>query len=307
MSISKKDKFKLGIFVVSGLLIFVLAVYYLGKQENIFRSGITVYAEFPNIKGLQVGNNVRFLGTNAGYVSNVSVKSDSIIVVAMVIVDDMKQFIRKNSIVEIINEGVMGSKILEINPGSGEFDPIQDNDLLPSRITLSMEEVFSALESTVENSIKASENLWLITESIKKGEGALGKFVNDAEMNQVIDDITANILSITHEARIVMDKTINDQNSLGRFLNDDLFSQKLEQALIQFDTVIMNMQTLSSEIRKASEAINQGDGVINKLLYDRDFALETDTTLVKIHDAIDNVTQTSDVIRRSWIFNLFPR
>jgi phospholipid/cholesterol/gamma-HCH transport system substrate-binding protein len=305
MKINNKSKFQLGIFVVSGLLIFVVAVYYLGKQENIFGSGMTVYAEFPNIKGLQVGNNVRFLGTNAGYVSSVSVKNDSIIVVAMVVNNDMKEFIRKNSSVEIRNEGVMGSKILEIQPGTGDFDIIENNDMLPSRITLSMEEVFSALESTVENSIKASENLFLITESIKNGEGALGKLLNDPAMNQSIDDITDNIFAITHDAKVVMDKTNSSQNDLGRLLNDDLFSRKMEQTFVQLDTVMMNMQSLTAEIRQASEAINQGDGVINKLLYDSDLSVETDTTLTKLHDAIDNVTQTSDAIRRSWILNLF--
>jgi phospholipid/cholesterol/gamma-HCH transport system substrate-binding protein len=307
MPISKKNHFQLGIFVVAGLLIFVLAVYYLGKQENIFGSGVTVYAEFSNIKGLQVGNNVRFLGTSAGYVSSVSVKTDSIIVVTLVVSHEMSEYIRKNSTVEIQNEGVMGSKILEIKPGSGDFEVIENNDLLPSRNTLSMEEVFSALESTVDNSIKASENLWMITESIRNGEGALGKFVNDSEMNQSIDDITANILAITHDAKMVMDKTTSDQNDLGRFLNDDLFSQKLEQTFVQLDTVMLNMQALSAEIKKATEAINQGEGVINKLLYDRGFAVETDTTLTKINHAIENVTETSDVIKRSWIFNLFPR
>jgi phospholipid/cholesterol/gamma-HCH transport system substrate-binding protein len=307
MQISKKNQLQLGIFVVAGLVIFVLAVYYLGKQQNIFGSGVTVYVEFSNVKGLQVGNNVRFLGTSAGYVSNVSVKSDSIIVVTMVVSHEMSRYIRQNSTVEIQNEGVMGSKILEIKPGTADYDLIENNNRLPARSTLSMEEVFSALESTVENSIKASENLWLITESIRNGEGALGKFVNDSRMNQTIDDITENILAITHDAKVVIDKTTNNQNDIGRLLNDDIFSQKLEQSFVQMDTVLLNMQALSLEIRKATEALNHGEGVLNKLLYDRDFAVETDTTLTKIHNAIDNVTETSDVIRRSWIFNLFSR
>jgi phospholipid/cholesterol/gamma-HCH transport system substrate-binding protein len=304
---SKKKQLQLGIFVVAGLLIFVLAVYYLGKQENIFGSGITVYAEFSNAKGLKPGNNVRFLGTSAGYVSGVTVKNDSVIVIAIVVSYDMSRYIRKNATVEIQNEGVMGSKILEIKPGSGDAGIIQDNDLLPSGNTLSIEEVFSALETTVENSIKASENLWLITERIKNGEGALGKFINDTNMNQTIDDIAANVRAITTDAKLLMDKTINDENDIGRFLNDDHFTQKLEGTFVQMDSVMENMQSISHEILKATEAINEGEGVFNKLLYDRNFAIETDTTLSKINNAVDNVSETTDVIKRSWIFNLFSR
>lgn len=307
MKISKKQQFKLGVFVVVSIIIFSVAVFYLGKQQNIFGSGVTIYAEFSNIKGLKVGNNVRFLGANAGYVSSISVKSDSIIVVAIEVNDDLSEYIRKNATIEIRNEGVMGSKILEINPGTADHEIIEHNDILPTRSSLTMEEVFSALETTVENSIKASENLWLITERIKAGKGALGKVINDTVMNQTMDNIAADILAITGQTKELIEKTSNNQNDIGRLLNDDYFSERLEKSIEQLDSVMLNMQALSFEIRKAGETINQGEGLINKLLYDRDLALETDTTITKVNNAIDEVTETTDVIRKSWIFNLFSR
>lgn len=307
MQINKKNQLQLGIFVVAGLLIFAVGVYYLGTQQNIFGSGVTIYAEFSDIKGLQVGNNVRFLGTNAGYVSSVSVKSDTIIVVAIVVNEDMSKYIRKNATVEIRNEGLMGSKILEINPGTAEYGIIDEQDSLSTKRSFTMEEVFSALETTVENSIKASENLWQITERIEAGEGALGKIIHDTLMDQTISDIAANLLAITGETKGMVDKTANQQNDIGKLLNDDTFSKKLEESFVQLDSVMVNMQALSFEVRKASETINEGEGLFNKLLYDQDFASETDTTLTKINKAVDNVKETSDVVGRSWIFNLFSR
>ncbi len=305
MKMSRKRMFSLGVFVIAAVIIFVLAVYYLGKQENIFGSGVRVYAEFSNVKGLQVGNAVRFLGTNAGYVSDVIVKNDSVMVVAVVVDRDMSRYVRKNSTVEIKNEGVMGSKILEINPGTGEYEVIEENDVLPSRTSLSMEEVFSSLQTTVENSIKASENLWLITESIKNGEGALGKFVNDNEMNLAIDEIARNLLALTSDAVKVMDKLKRKDNDVGRLLNNDDLTNHLQQSLTELDSLLMHARSALIEIETASEALNSGDGVMRKLLHDAGFAKETDSTLSKVNHAIENVTQTSDVVRRSWIFNLF--
>lgn len=305
MQISKKNQLQLGVFVVIAILIFTVAVYYLGRQQNIFGSGVTIYAEFSNVKGLQVGNNVRFLGTNAGYVSTISVKSDSIIVVELVINNDMSEYIRKDATVEIRNEGIMGSKILEINPGTTDRLTIEHQDILPTRSSFTMEEVFSALESTVENSIKASENLWLITERIKAGKGALGKMINDTLMNEAIDNIAEDILSITERTKEIVNKTTSHQNDIGRLLNDDHFSQQLEKSFEQLDSVMQNMQSLTFEIRKASETINNGEGLLNTLLYDRELAVETDTTVTKISNAVDDLTETSEAIRKSWILNLF--
>ncbi len=305
MQISKKNQLQLGIFVVVAILIFTVAVYYLGKQQNIFGSGVTVYAEFSNVKGLQVGNNVRFLGTNAGYVSSISVKSDSIIMVALVINDDMSEYIRKDATVEIRNEGIMGSKILEINPGTTDHEAIEQKDRLPTRSSLTMEELFSALENTVDNSIKASENLWLITERIKGGEGALGKMISDTLMNESIDNIAEDIIAITQRTKEIVDKTNSDQNDIGRLLNDDHFSQQMEKSFEQLDSVMQNIQTLTFEIKKASETINNGEGLLNTLLYDRELAVETDTTVTKISNAVDELTETSEAIRKSWILNLF--
>jgi phospholipid/cholesterol/gamma-HCH transport system substrate-binding protein len=307
VKISRKRLFRLGVFVVAGLLILFLAVYYLGKQQNIFTSGVTVYAEFSNIKGLQTGNNVRFLGTNAGYVSGLSVKNDSTIVVEILITHNMSRYIRKNSLVEIQNEGIMGSKILEIYPGSGEFNIIEQGSLLPSRTTLSMEELFSSLEETVENSTRASQNLMLVTENILRGEGTLGMLLQENGINVKLEEMSENLLRISRQANEIIAKANSPESDIGKLLNDDVYSRQLEQTMNGFDSLIQNMRLISNEFQNAAEALNDGDGLLSRLLHDSLLANETDTTLRNINNAIENLTETSETIRRSWIFNLFSR
>jgi phospholipid/cholesterol/gamma-HCH transport system substrate-binding protein len=307
MKISRRRLFKLGIFVAAGLFILILAIYYLGRQQNIFGSGITVYAEFSNIKGLQIGNNVRFLGTNSGFVSGISIKNDSTIVVQITINRYMSQYIRKNSIVEIQNEGIMGSKILEIYPGSGEFNTIEEGNLLPSRTTLSMEELFSSLEGTVENSTRASENLMRMSEQILQGEGTLGMLLQDSDMTRRLEELSLNLLRISNEASEAMARLNSPESDIGRLLHDDGYSRQLENTLQGVDTLMENLRNTSSEIRNAAEALNQGDGILSRLLHDTILAKQADTTILNLNHAIENLTETSEVIRRSWIFNLFSR
>ena len=53
---------KLGIFVVLGTILLIIAAYLIGNGQSLFVKKFTVNAVFNNVNGLQVGNNVRFSG-----------------------------------------------------------------------------------------------------------------------------------------------------------------------------------------------------------------------------------------------------
>src|SRR4051812_5732722 len=74
---------KLGIFVSIGLAIFILGIFWIGKQKHLFNTTFSLSAVFTNISGLQVGNNVRFSGINVGTVDNVSIINDTSVRVIM--------------------------------------------------------------------------------------------------------------------------------------------------------------------------------------------------------------------------------
>ena len=78
-------KWKLGMFVLIGLLLFASTIYFVGKQKNLFGSTFHLKAGFSTVSGLQVGNNVRFSGINVGTVDEIELITDSSVVVTLVI------------------------------------------------------------------------------------------------------------------------------------------------------------------------------------------------------------------------------
>ncbi|MNF96416.1 mce related protein [compost metagenome] len=78
---------KLGMFVTIGLLLFILAVYFIGKQKNLFGSTFNITSEFKTVSGLEVGNNVRFSGINIGTVEEIANLSKQMPVPALVLTD----------------------------------------------------------------------------------------------------------------------------------------------------------------------------------------------------------------------------
>ncbi len=307
MKISKINTFKLGLYIVAGLIIFFLGIYYLGKQQNLFRSTITVMTEFKNVKGIQVGNSIRFLGINVGSVSDISISNDTVVIVKMELDRKLSQYIREDSKVEIKNEGVMGTKIINIQPGSSQALPIEENAVLPSASSLTIEEIFGSLEGTVHYSTEAAKNLMDVTEKIKSGEGDLGKLINDNTLKVSFDSLSKNLMYITQDAREIVKKANKGDNDLSRLLNRDTITSHLNRILTEADSIAGNLKTSSKEIKKTTQEINHGNGLMNKVLYDSVFAEDVDTSVVKIKNGIDDIIKVSDAIGESWILNIFKR
>ena len=82
---TQKFKVRLGLFIAGGFLLFVIAIFIIGKQKNLFNPVFKLTTTFYNVSGLQVGSNVRFSGINVGTVDNIKIINDSTVLVDMLI------------------------------------------------------------------------------------------------------------------------------------------------------------------------------------------------------------------------------
>src|SRR5258706_16439224 len=90
-----KFKLRLGLFIAIGLGLFVITIFIIGKQKNLFNPVFKLTTTFYNISGLQVGNNVRFSGINVGTVDNIKIINDSTVRVDMIVKKEVQQFIKR--------------------------------------------------------------------------------------------------------------------------------------------------------------------------------------------------------------------
>ena len=117
MSKEPGSKWKLGMFVTIGLVLFAGTIYFVGKQKNLFGSTFHLTAKFKSAGGLKEGNNVRFFGINIGTVNSVKL-TDSFVTVDLVIKNDVQPFIKTDATATIGSDGLMGDKVLTIMPGA---------------------------------------------------------------------------------------------------------------------------------------------------------------------------------------------
>jgi phospholipid/cholesterol/gamma-HCH transport system substrate-binding protein len=133
MKTTPSQKIKIGAFTFIGLLVLVLAIFFIGNQKNLFSSTFNVYGSFKNVNGLQVGNNVRFAGINIGVVRDINIETDSSARVDLTLNNNVKKFIKKDSKISIGSDGLMGDKLVVIAPGGiNSTQEVQNGNQLAS-------------------------------------------------------------------------------------------------------------------------------------------------------------------------------
>jgi phospholipid/cholesterol/gamma-HCH transport system substrate-binding protein len=220
----KKDisnNIKLGIFISLGMAVFIIGIYFIGEKQQLFRSTFRVSGVFKDVAGLQEGSNVRFSGINVGTIANISIVSDTSIRVEILIDESTRKFIKKDAVASIGSEGLMGNKILVINPGTGGKMEIENNDTVETIQPINMDDVLTSLKITIDNTSNLASDLSKITSTIRSGKGTLGRLLMDQTLAQNIDSSIVNLKQGSEGLKTLMDsaKTSFTKNFDSTFVN----------------------------------------------------------------------------------------
>jgi phospholipid/cholesterol/gamma-HCH transport system substrate-binding protein len=186
-------KAKLGLFVTVGFGLFILLIFIIGRQQNLFNPVFKLSSTFYNISGLQVGNNVRFSGINVGTVDNINIINDSLVRVDMLIKKEVQQFIKSDCEAAIGSEGIIGDRILIITKGNGEAPMVKDGQHIPSVEPVETDAIMSSLQITTDNSAIISEQLAEIMLKVNSGKGTLGMLIADSTIAENLNQTISNL------------------------------------------------------------------------------------------------------------------
>ena len=192
---TQKFKIRLGLFVAAGLALFVLAVFIIGKQKNLFNPVFKITTTFYNVSGLQVGNNVRFSGINVGTVDRIKIINDSTVRVDMLVRKEVKQFIKSDSEVTIGSEGLIGDRLLIITQGSTDAPEAAEGEQLSSTEPVETDAIMASLEISAANAEIITFQLAEIMIKINSGEGTLGRLIQDTVFAENLNQTMVNLKS----------------------------------------------------------------------------------------------------------------
>jgi phospholipid/cholesterol/gamma-HCH transport system substrate-binding protein len=281
----------------------------IGKNRNLFGSTYILKARFDDVKGLVAGNNVRFSGIQAGTVKRVKILTDTVIEVTMTIDTKMEPIIRKNAIVSIGTDGLVGNKVVNIVPAGQPAPLAVAGDILPSKKSVNTDEMLQTLYKT-NNDIAAIAGDLRTTVHQINSSSALWDLLNDKSIPKDLRISLANIRLATEKAgnmadnlhAIVLDVK-NGKGSVGAILTDTSFAQNLNNTIAKLKDVGNEADTLAHEINKMvagiQEDINNGKGTINALLKDSAMVIRLNAILDTIQKGTDGFNQNMEALKHS--------
>jgi phospholipid/cholesterol/gamma-HCH transport system substrate-binding protein len=267
------NKIKMGIFISIGIALFFAGIYFMGVKQQMFTRTFHISAVFNDVSGIQVGNNVRFSGVNIGTIENIKIISKTSVRITMTIDESERKFITKDAEADITTEGLMGNKILIINPGTSESKEIENNDVIAAAEPIKIDDILKQFKITSDNSAHLTGDLSEILDNIHSGKGTIGKLLMDSTYLKVPIE---NAVQITQDLSEIVGRLHSGKGTLGELLMDST----------DLKIPIENAARITKDLSVIVGSIRSGKGTLGKLIMD--------STYLKI--PLDNVVQiTSDL------------
>lgn len=311
------DNIKLGTFVSAGLLFLVVLLYMIGKNMSLFGDTYVLKARFENAQGLVVGNNVRYSGIQSGTVKEIKIMNDTTIEVTLLVEKKMMAIIRKNAIVSIGTEGLVGNKVVNIIPRRKQAPLAEEGDILFAKRSVDADEMLQTLSQTNNDVAVIAADLKITIQRINTSN-ALWNLLNDKSIPENFRVSVANILAATGNAGklvnnlndIVMDMK-NGKGSAGAILRDSSFAKNLNEAILKIKSVGDNVDSLSHEISLVvagvRQDVNSGRGPVNALLKDSAIVIKLNGSLSNIEKGTDGFNQNMEALKHNFLFRGYFR
>jgi phospholipid/cholesterol/gamma-HCH transport system substrate-binding protein len=180
-TLSRLQALVLGLIVLLGVGLGVAGLFAVGSRGWFGKEPLHVRAGFHEIRGVEVGTRVRIKGVDAGEVVGIQFQdgADGLVVLRLAIKNEYRDKVRTNSTVQIVSEGMLGGKVLEIHqgkpkPGQGD-EPAAEDALLESEAGTELADVLGQVKQALQG--------------IQNGDGTLGKLARDPQAYDALLDL----------------------------------------------------------------------------------------------------------------------
>lgn len=296
MSKEPGSRWKLGMFVIIGLVVFAAAIFFVGRQTNLFGSTFHLTAQFKSAGGLKEGNNIRFSGLNVGTVNTITLQ-DSFVVVDMVIKKKVQEFIKSDATAIIGSDGLMGDKVLTINPGTISKNHVKDGDQLRTEKAIDMDDIMASLKTNVDNAGIITAQLADFTYKMNNGNGILSKVIGDETLSNSLQSTLKNLQNTSKQFSEFSVSMNSGKGALG-LVSDEAFSNEIKQT-------VANLQSTSDQFALFSAKINDGNGILSRLVTDEKIGKTVDSTMYNIQQATKKLDENMEALQHNFLLRGF--
>lgn len=262
MKDERKTEIRVGITVVLGLII-LLWILGWAKNFTLSSTDIDIIIKFKNVAGLEIGDNATVNGVRKGFVKNMRIEGDDVLVTISI---DGDTDLRDDARFTLNMLDLMGGKRVEIYPGLSEkkLDP---NKIYTGNFLSDIPSVMAVFGSVEEDLIAMLKDIRITLSSINK-------YLTDEKMESDVKTSLYNLSEISRKLNLLIDENREDIRTLTQS------TAELTTGAINF--LDSNKVLISESIQKLSDVLKQTDELLTKINKVADETLQQENNLGKL-------------------------
>jgi phospholipid/cholesterol/gamma-HCH transport system substrate-binding protein len=312
---------RVGLFFLLGLALTWVTFETLSDGKVFKDRGYILIAGFESLKELKQGDEVRMAGVKIGSVEETRLAGSRRAEAVLRI--DPKVEIRSDAVASIVMAGLIGTNYIGIELGTADAAALKDGAEIQTKVTPDINAIMSELGNlgqklegalnsitgavngdgktpglfqkidkvVTDNSEKFATtmtNLQDVTAKLNKGEGTLGRLINDPKLH---DELVATVTEIktaatdartfVTNAQAIIDQVKTGKGALGALVFDEKTGTDIKATV--------------ASLRSVSDKLSKGEGTLGKLLNDDTIYRDAQTLMKKANTAIDGLGDSGPI------------
>jgi phospholipid/cholesterol/gamma-HCH transport system substrate-binding protein len=288
------SQLRVGIFVLFGLSVLAFLIINSTGDFNPFEKKMRLRARFAAADGLREGSDVQLAGVRIGKVEDVVLlppdSPEENKVEALISVDSelngrpITERIRTDSTAQLVATSILANeKMINVTPGTTKGAPVTENHVLESRDAISINQLTKTGNDLLEQINKLAIPANQILDKANRGEGTLGRIVNDESLYRNLDTTVAETRQTMAKLQTTLEKVNRGGGTAGKLLNDPALYNSLNRTVAQ-------LESISSDIRA-------GRGSAGKFLSDDALYNETRAAIIDLRTSAAKINGIADDFR----------
>jgi len=285
------SQLRVGIFVLAALIILAFMILNSTGDFNPFEKRMHLKARFVSADGLHSAADVQLAGVSIGKVEDVrflppDTPSDERVEATLKVQQEFQgrpitEYIRSDSTAQLIATSVLGNeKMINITPGTIQGQPITEYATLESSTPVSINQLTATGNDLLKQINKLAVPANEILNKANRGEGTLGRLVNDESLYRNLDTTVAETKDTMTRLQTTLDKVNKGQGSAGKLLNDPALYNSLNKTVQQ-------LEAISTDIRA-------GRGSAGKFVSDDALYNETRAAVADLRVSAEKINSIAD-------------
>jgi phospholipid/cholesterol/gamma-HCH transport system substrate-binding protein len=302
-----KQRVKVGGFVLLGVALFVVATIFVGSASNLFARTFLVSAKFKNVEGLKEGDKVWLSGVQIGTVRRVQILAVGEVVVTLSLKEKQNDFIRRNETASIGSDGLIGNKIVVIQPGNSNVG-IEDGDTINAVSPADTQELINLAKQVGENTRTVTIDLKAITSKLSRGEGILGELLNNGEFAREIRTTmhqfnisgqhaaaaSSELVLLVHDIRY-------GEGVLPALIRDTTIKRTFSATMTSLKKVGKSADTLAGSVNAITTKLNRADNPLGVMLQDSASAHKLQSTILHAESAAHKLDENMEALKHNFL------